>query len=131
MGDEGRKPRDLKERTGDFALRVIRLDVALPKKSESQVPRPVRFDTVQVTFDTDVNRRVTLQLFRYPDCLKSFLHGGGCRNGVEPVARKLLSAPRAHLSTGSIRQVRIHVRETNGAASARIYEVRIYDSVSA
>ncbi len=37
MGDEGQKPRDLKERTRDFALRVIRLDVALPKKSESQV----------------------------------------------------------------------------------------------
>src|SRR6266568_4407554 len=31
------KPRDLKDRTRDFALRVIRLCGALPKKTESQV----------------------------------------------------------------------------------------------
>ncbi len=37
MGDEAQRPRDLKDRTRDFALRVIRLYAALPKKSEAQV----------------------------------------------------------------------------------------------
>ncbi len=41
MGDEGQKPRDLKERTRDFALRVIRLDVALPKKSAQVIGKQV------------------------------------------------------------------------------------------
>ena len=37
MSTAEQKPRDLKERTRDFALRVIRLYGALPKKVESQV----------------------------------------------------------------------------------------------
>ena len=37
MLNTNQKPRDLKDRTRDFALRVIRLYGALPKKAESQV----------------------------------------------------------------------------------------------
>jgi len=36
-GEKDRKPRDLKARTKAFALRVIRLYVALPKRAEAQV----------------------------------------------------------------------------------------------
>ena len=34
---DGKKPRDLKERTRDFALRIIRLYGALPRRSEAQI----------------------------------------------------------------------------------------------
>ncbi len=37
MSIEGQKPQDLKDRTRNFALRVIRLYGALPKKTEPQV----------------------------------------------------------------------------------------------
>ena len=37
MADVEQRPRDLKDRTRDFALRVIRLYGALPKRAESQV----------------------------------------------------------------------------------------------
>ncbi len=37
MDAERPKPRNLKERTKHFALRVVRLYVALPKKNEAQV----------------------------------------------------------------------------------------------
>ena len=37
MNDEQEKPRDLKLRTKSFALRIIRLFVALPKTTEAQV----------------------------------------------------------------------------------------------
>ncbi len=37
MRDEGKKPEDLKTRTKAFALRIIKLFVALPKRTEAQV----------------------------------------------------------------------------------------------
>src|SRR3989304_7917795 len=37
MPDEKKKPQDLKSRTSDFALRIIRLYVSLPKSTEAQV----------------------------------------------------------------------------------------------
>jgi|SRR5437016_4581202 len=37
MGEPVKHLRDLKERTREFALRIIRLYVALPKRSEAQV----------------------------------------------------------------------------------------------
>jgi four helix bundle protein len=37
MRDEGKKPEDLKTRTKAFALRIIKLYVALPKRTEAQV----------------------------------------------------------------------------------------------
>ena len=37
MKDEGKKPEDLKTRTKAFALRIIKLYVALPKRTEAQV----------------------------------------------------------------------------------------------
>jgi four helix bundle protein len=36
-GGRGSTPPDLKDRTRDFALRIIRLYIALPKRSESQI----------------------------------------------------------------------------------------------
>ncbi|MGO9271031.1 MAG: four helix bundle protein [Terriglobia bacterium] len=36
-GEEPQQPRDLRERTRDFAVRIIRLYAALPKKAEAQV----------------------------------------------------------------------------------------------
>jgi len=36
-GGRGSAPHDLKDRTRDFALRIIRLYAALPKRSESQI----------------------------------------------------------------------------------------------
>ena len=36
------------------------------------LPQPVPFNQVQITFDTDCNRRITLPLFRYPECVRKY-----------------------------------------------------------
>jgi hypothetical protein len=102
----------------------------LPAWIELRWPRPVRFGTVQLTFDTDVNRRCTLPLFRYPDCVKRYeiaVWSGGWKT----VAQEEENHSRQRVHTFAAVQadrLRITVHETNGAKSARIYETRVYDS---
>src|SRR5690606_33020096 len=44
----------------------------LPAWIELAWDTPRRFNTVQVTFDTNMSHRVTLPLFRYPDCVRDY-----------------------------------------------------------
>ena len=102
----------------------------LPAWVELRLPRPARFDTIQITFDTDVNRRMTLPLFRYPECTKSYYIEVAAAQGWNRLAEEHENYFRRRVHTFASVQsdrVRIHVLETNGAASTRIYEVRIYD----
>lgn len=92
--------------------------------------RPQRFNTVQLTFDTDQNRRVTLPLFRYPDCVKDYrleAQVQGHWQLLEEVKDNYVRRRVHRLDRVSAAKLRITVMATNGAPSARLYEVRVYD----
>jgi FAD dependent oxidoreductase len=103
---------------------------ALPSWLELKLPRPVDFNQIQITFDTDCNRRHTQPLFRSPECVKRYDVTVATASGWKTIAqedgnyfrRRVHNFDRVHSD-----RVRINFRETNGAKSARIYEVRIYN----
>jgi hypothetical protein len=101
-----------------------------PALLELRWPQPVISGYVQVTFDTDVNRRVERPLFRCPDCVKrydiAFATGGGWKVIAEEGDN--YNRWRSHtFDPIHSDRLRIQVYETNGAKSARIYEVRVYE----
>jgi hypothetical protein len=106
----------------------------LPATLEITLPRAARFNTVQLIFDTDMNRHTRRPLFRYPDCVKSYELAVATPAGWRVVAeeRDNYQRRRVHrFDAVTSGRVRLTVRETNGAASARVYEVRIYEETPA
>lgn len=105
----------------------------LPAWIELQLLRSARFNHIQVTLDTDTNRRVRLPLFQYPECVKRYDIAVWIGTGWKVVAeerdnyyrRRVHSFQRVEAD-----RLRITAYETNGSKSARIYEVRIYDEPS-
>lgn len=105
----------------------------LPAWLELTLPRARRVDTVQLVFDTDVNRHSRQPLFVYPDCVKTYdvlarVQGSWRRVAGETgnyLRRRVLRFESVEADA-----IRIEVKETNGAARARVYEVRLYDSLS-
>jgi hypothetical protein len=91
--------------------------------------QPVRFNTVQITFDTDVNRRARLPLFRYPECVKRYdlaVWNLGTWKKVAEENDNYFRRRVHYFAPCESDRLRINVHETNGARSARIYEVRTY-----
>jgi hypothetical protein len=105
----------------------------LPAWIELNWNKPVRFNQIQITYDTGLNRRTTLPMFRNPDCVKHYsiaiFQSGEWRTIIEEddnYARR-----RVHpVEPTTTNIIRITVHETNGAAQARICEVRIYNEQS-
>jgi hypothetical protein len=103
----------------------------LPAWVELRLPHPVPINQVQITFDTDCNRRVRLPLFRYPECVKKYEVAVATTTGWKTVAqcddnygrRRIHEFEPVHAD-----RLRITVLETNGNPAARIYEVRIYNN---
>lgn len=102
----------------------------LPAWLELQWATVKEFNTIQVTFDTDANRRVTRPLFRYPDCVKDYRleysTGGAWKNLVE-VTDNYFRRRVHRFNTVRTDRVRLYVLATNGAKSARVYEIRVYN----
>jgi hypothetical protein len=103
----------------------------LPAWIELRFPRPVQMDEIQITFDTDANRRVSLPLFRYPECVKRYEiavpEGTGWRTIVQEEDNYFRRRVH-HVNRVSTNRVRINIMETNGSPQARIYEVRVYSN---
>lgn len=101
----------------------------LPVSLELTLPRRTTFNTVHLTFDTNVNRRITEPLFRYPECVKryevSIATGTGWKTVVEEPDNYYRKRVHSFDPVTSDR-VRITIHETNGAPEARVYEVRLY-----
>jgi hypothetical protein len=101
----------------------------LPATLELEWQGPVSFNTVQLTFDTDQNKRVTLPLFRYPDCVKDYTleyHDG---SGWKPLVQEQGNYTRRRVhrfDTVQARRLRLTVQATNGTDTARVYELRVY-----
>jgi hypothetical protein len=103
---------------------------ALPAWLELRLPAPVRFNQIQITFDTNANRRVSLPLFRYPECVKKYEiaipQGSGWATIVQ--ADENYFRRRVHsFDPVTSSRLRLNIQETNGSPQARIYEVRLYN----
>ena len=101
----------------------------LPAWIELQWPSVKQFNTIQLTFDTDANRRLTLPLFRYPDCVRDYRLECGSAGGWQSIAevKGNYARRRVHrFETMQSDRVRLTVLATNGAPSARVYEIRVY-----
>jgi len=103
---------------------------SLPAWLQLEWPRAIKFNTVQITFDTDQNRRVTLPLFRYPDCVKDYtleIHAGGAWRPLAEIHGNYVRRRVHRFEPVRARRLRLNVLATNGTAMARVYEIRVYD----
>jgi hypothetical protein len=104
--------------------------VDLPAWLELHLPKPRTFNRVEITFDTNINRRDRLALHRYPDCVKRYdlqVQSAGGWKTVAEVADNYVRQ-RIHLFepvTSDLLRLNIHA--TNGARSARVYQLRVYN----
>ena len=116
----------------DRRSNMFRSDPAkpLPAWLELAFRAPVKFNQVQITFDTDTSRRIRLPLFRYPECVKRYEITVAQPGGWKTVAAVDNNYYRRRVHTFesvNANRMRINILETNGASEARIYEVRVYD----
>jgi len=88
------------------------------------------FNTVLLTFDTNTGRRENLPLFRYPDCVNDYdvqaRVGGSWRTIAEGRGNYMRRCSHRFERT-TADALRLNVLATNGAPSARVYEIRVYD----
>lgn len=101
-----------------------------PAWLELRWPQPVSFSTVQLTFDTNQSILERAALFRHPDCVRDYDVEVADAAGWRTVAslRGNYHRRRVHrFNRSTTNRLRIKVHATNGAPSARIYEVRAYD----
>ncbi|MEP7361625.1 MAG: FAD-dependent oxidoreductase [Acidobacteriota bacterium] len=108
-------------------------NLPLPAWLELRLPEAKTIDTIQVTFDTDINRHARSALFVYPNSVKRYDVMVEERGAWKRVAGETANYMRRRvLSFSPVRtdKVRIEIHETNGAPSARIYEVRLYNRAS-
>ncbi len=102
---------------------------SLPAWIELEWPVAQRFNTVEITFDTDVNRHSRRALFRNPDCVRHYdvsVWNGGWTKVAHEESNHTRRRVHRFASVRSNR-MRIDLLRTNGARSARVYEVRVYD----
>jgi hypothetical protein len=105
-------------------------DRPLPAWIEVQLPNSVEFNLIQITFDNNVNVRPSLPLFMSPDCVKNYevaVQSAGQWRTVA-VSRDNYCRQVSH-TFPKVRadRLRIRINETNGSATARVYEIRVYD----
>lgn len=97
----------------------------LPAWLELTWKRPQRLSLVQLTFDTDTNRRSTLPFFRYPECVRDYrLEVDG--KTVAAVQDNYHRRRVHRFSEVEGSTLRLAVEATNGASMARVFEVRAY-----
>jgi hypothetical protein len=102
----------------------------LPAWVELRFPVPVRMNQIQITFDTDTNRRIPLPLFRYPECVKRYeiaIPQGGGWNTIVQENDNYFRRRVHRVDAVTASRLRINILETNGSPQARIYEVRVYN----
>ncbi len=103
---------------------------SLPSWLELQLPRPADFNQIQITFDTDCNRRHGQPLFRSAECVKRYDIAVSTTAGWKTVVQQDGNYFRRRVHNfDQVRsdRVRINFHETNGAKAVRVYEVRIYN----
>lgn len=100
-----------------------------PAWVELQLPSRAAIRQAEITFDTDINRHSRKALYRYPDCVKSYDLLAPAAGGWRVIARETANYFRRRVhrfDPVTTDRIRLEIHETNGAAAARIYEVRLY-----
>jgi hypothetical protein len=103
----------------------------LPVTLELTLPRRTTFNTVHLTFDTNINRRITEPLFRYPECVKRYEVSVATPGGWKTVVEEPDNYYRKRVHTFdpvASNRLRVTIHETNGAPEARVYELRLYST---
>ena len=106
--------------------------------SESKLPAFVElawkeaksFNQVLLTFDTNTGRRENEPFFKYPDCVKDYelqVFSGGDWKTIASVKDNYARRREHRFDRVSAEKLRLNVLATNGAAMARVYEIRVYD----
>ena len=106
---------------------------ALPAWVELSLAKRETLQSVQLTFDTNINRRIRHPLFRYPECVKTYdvaVYMGSRWQTVAEVQDNYQWRRSHSFPPVSADRVRINVHATNGSPSARIYEIRLYGTSS-
>jgi glycine/D-amino acid oxidase-like deaminating enzyme len=108
---------------------------------ELRWPQPVTVREIQITFDTGFQRELTLTssdhinqgIIRGPQpetvrdyALLGFPPGGGAPFRLAEVRGNHQRVNRHRLAAVALAALRIHVTATNGAPSARVFEIRCY-----
>jgi predicted DNA-binding transcriptional regulator AlpA len=105
-------------------------EARLPAHVELKWDGARKFNTVVLTFDTNTGRRENEPLFRYPDCVKDYdleaFVGGGWKTVAAGRGNYFRRCTHRFERVESER-LRLRVLATNGAAMARVYEIRVYD----
>lgn len=99
----------------------------MPQWIELELAAPSEVNTVYLTFDTDMNHRYRVPLV--PQCVRDYELS--CRDGDGWVRLAAetgnFQRRRVHrFETVTTSKLRLTVHETNGAASARVFEIRAY-----
>jgi hypothetical protein len=105
---------------------------ALPQHVELRWPAPVAFTTADVSFDTNLARISQSEpaFYRAPECARDWRLLAETADGWREIfaerdniqRKRRTSFPRVLSSA-----LRLEILTTNGAAEARVYEIRVYD----
>lgn len=105
----------------------------LPAILTLQWRKPIRFNCVEVTFDTNMNRRVRAPFYRYPECVKEYSIEGLMGDHWKTLANENDNYMRRRVhrfQSVSTDSLRLNMIAANGVPNARIYEVRVYEEAS-
>ncbi|MCA9410397.1 MAG: hypothetical protein KC944_04255, partial [Candidatus Omnitrophica bacterium] len=105
----------------------------LPASLTLQWDKPIRFNTVQIVFDTNMNRRVRDAFYRYPECVKEYnleSETGGSWRMLAKEEENYMRRRVHRFEPLFSDRLRLNVLATNGVPNARVYEIRVYDEAA-
>lgn len=102
----------------------------LPQSLALRWPRAQIFNRVELMFDTNMNRRVRLPFYRYPECVKAYRIEARVRGSWVTLLEEKDNYLRRRVHSFdavTADQLRLTVLATNGVPEARVYELRVYN----
>lgn len=106
-------------------------DRRLPATLTIEWASPVEMDTVELTFDTNLDRsyRATPAFFSAPECVRDYVLSAQTDGGLRELARVSGNYCRRRVhrfDPVTTRTLTLRVEATNGCPEARVFEVRAY-----
>jgi len=103
-----------------------------PQTIEVNFGKPVQFNTVCLTFDTNLNKEYfyTPPLYRAPECVRDYTIeylGGKEWRSLTSVKGNYQSRRIHTFRTVVSSKIKVTIHATNGSRSAHIYGIRVYD----
>ena len=110
-------------------------DAGLPQSVELDFGKPEEFNTVYLTFDTNLNRShmTTPGMHKHSECVKDYVlyyDENGVWKNLDVMEGNYQRRMVHHFKGVRSPKIRLEIRGTNGGPSARLYEIRVYDEGS-